>query len=191
MDQASNRCSLNVALLHDGMVDKTGKTVTTSVTLIDVHDISRSCRTFGVDSLFVSHSSQTMRALVRTIKQHWDSDFGSTYNPNRQDALGVLSIVSSLDEALLQVERRTGQLPKIIATSARDGADRISYEEMRGVFQRSTESFLLTFGTGWGMGPELMARADYILKPINGPTPYNHLSVRAACAIILDRLRGS
>ena len=183
--------SLNVALLHDGMVDKTGKSVTTSVTLIDVHDISRSCRTYGIDSLFVVHSSQTMRALVRTVKRHWDGDFGSRYNPNRQDALGVLSIASELDEAVMQIERRTGKLPKIIATSARDGEDRVSYQEMRATIESSADSFLLMFGTGWGMGPELISRADYILKPINGPTPYNHLSVRAACAIILDRLQGT
>ncbi|MFO0417067.1 MAG: RNA methyltransferase [Pseudomonadota bacterium] len=182
--------SLNVALLHDGMVDKTGKTVTTSVTLIDVHDISRSCKTYGVDSLFVVHSSQTMRALVRTVKQHWDSDFGSRYNPNRQDALGVLNIANDLDEALMQVERRTGKIPKIIATSARDGEDRISYADMSQKMRQSDDSYLVIFGTGWGMGPELMSRADYILKPIYGPTPYNHLSVRAACAIILDRLQG-
>lgn len=190
MSSPENKFSVNVALLHDGMVDKTGKTVTTSVTLIDVHDISRSCRTYDVDSFFVVHSSQTMRALVRTVKSHWDGDFGSRYNPNRQDALGVLSIASDLDEALLQIERHTGKLPKIIATSARDGNDRIGYGEMRSVIEKSEDSYLVTFGTGWGMGPELMSRADYVLKPIYGPTPYNHLSVRAACAIILDRLRG-
>jgi len=183
--------SLNLALLHDGMVDKTGRTVTTSVTLIDVHDISRSCRTYGVDSFFVVHPSQTMRSLVRTVKQHWDSGFGATYNPNRQDALEVLNIVSDLDEVLAQVETRTGRIPKIIATSARDGDSRIAYSAMRKELETSNESYLLVFGTGWGMGPELMERADYVLKPIVGPTPYNHLSVRAACAIILDRLRGA
>lgn len=190
MNTTPKRYSLNVALLHDGMVDKTGKTVTTSVTLIDVHDISRSCKTYGVDSLFVVHSSQTMRALVRTVKQHWDSDFGSRYNPNRQDALGVLTIASELDEVLMHIERRTGKLPKIIATSARDGDDRVGYDEMRSTIEASDDSYLLMYGTGWGMGPELMSRADYILKPIYGPTAYNHLSVRAACAIILDRLQG-
>jgi hypothetical protein len=132
-----------------------------------------------------------MRALVRTVKSHWDGDFGSRYNPNRQDALGVLSIASELDEALLQVERRTGKLPKIIATSAHNGPQRVSYQEMRAQIERSDDSYLVIFGTGWGMGPELMSRADFILKPIYGPTPYNHLSVRAACAIILDRLRGA
>jgi|694.fasta_scaffold17531_5 hypothetical protein len=183
--------SLNVALLHDGMVDKTGKRVSTSVTLIDVHDISRSSRTYGADNLFVAHPSQTMRALVRTVKRHWDSGFGSAYNPNRQDALGVLDIVSDLDEAIMKIEKRTGSLPKLLATSARDGDDRISYASMRNTMETEGGSYLLMFGTGWGMGPELMARADYTLKPIFGPTEYNHLSVRAACAIILDRLRGS
>lgn len=191
MTHHEKRFSLNVALLHDGMVDKTGKTVTTSVTLIDVHDISRSCKTYGIDSFFVSHSSQTMRALVRTVKTHWDGDFGSRYNPNRQDALGVLAIAESLDEALLRIERHTGKFPKIIATSAHDGANRVSYSDMRKQIEESDDSYLVTFGTGWGMGPELMSRADYILKPIYGPTPYNHLSVRAACAIILDRLQGN
>ncbi len=183
--------SLNVALLHDGMVDKTGKSVSTSVTLIDVHDIARSCRTYGADALFVSHPSQTMRALVRTVKRHWDGDFGSTYNPNRQDALGILDIVGSLDEAVMKVEQRTGVLPKILATSARDGSDRTSFSDMSAIMEKDRGSYLLLFGTGWGMGPELMQRADYTLKPLKGPTAYNHLSVRAACAIVLDRLRGS
>jgi hypothetical protein len=179
-----------VALLHDKMVDKTGRLVTTSVTLIDTHDISRSCRTYGAQNLFVVHPSQTIRALVRTIKEHWDTGFGSTYNPNRQDALERLAIVSDLDEAILQIEHRSGKLPKLIATSARDGADRISYTDMKETMATAEHPFLLMFGTGWGMSDELMARADYVLKPINGPTEYNHLSVRAACAIILDRLFG-
>ena len=179
-----------VALLHDKMVDKTGKLVMTSVTLIDTHDISRSCRTYGALGFFVAHPSQTTRALVRTIKEHWDTGFGSTYNPNRQDALGRLTIVTDLDEAVMQVERRTGKLPKLIATSARDGADRISYAAMRETILSTEAPFLLMFGTGWGMSEELMSRADYTLKPINGPTEYNHLSVRAACAITLDRLWG-
>ena len=84
----------------------------------------------------------------------------------------------------------SGKLPKLIATSARDGDDRISYEGMKEIFAAADQPFLVMFGTGWGMSDELMARADYVLKPINGPTEYNHLSVRAACAIILDRLFG-
>ena len=49
--------------------------------------------------------------------------------------------------------------------------------------------YMLMLGTGWGMSAELLARADYFLEPIKGPTDYNHLSVRAACAIMLDRIQ--
>ena len=186
----SKTCDLSVALLHDKMWDKTGQTVTTSVTLIDVHDIARSSRTFGATNLFISHPSQTMRALVRTVKSHWDTGFGLEYNPNRTDALSVVSIVRDLDEAIQQIDKRCGCLPKIIATSAHHGPDRTSYSEMRQILDRADTPFLLLFGTGWGMSEELLARADYFLEPIDGPTDYNHLSVRAAAAITLDRLRG-
>ena len=183
---------LNVTLLHDKMVDKTGRLVTTSVTSIDVHDISRSCRTYGIRQFFVSHPSQTVRALVRTLREHWEGEFGSSYNPNRQDALSVMSIVGELDEAMITLEQRTGKLPKLVATSAHKGPGRVTYAQMRRQMTEDAEQpYLLMFGTGWGMSDQLMARADYILEPICGPTEYNHLSVRAAVAIILDRLRGA
>jgi hypothetical protein len=48
----------------------------------------------------------------------------------------------------------------------------------------------LLFGTGFGMAPAMLDRADFALAPLLGPGEYNHLSVRAAAGIILDRLRG-
>jgi hypothetical protein len=49
---------------------------------------------------------------------------------------------------------------------------------------------VLVFGTAWGLSEALMETADYILVPVSGPEDYNHLSVRSAAAIILDRLMG-
>ena len=49
----------------------------------------------------------------------------------------------------------------------------------------------MVLGTGWGLSPEVMARADLRLAPVQGPSYYNHLSVRAAAAVILDRLLGT
>jgi hypothetical protein len=43
-------------------------------------------------------------------------------------------------------------------------------------------------GTGWGLTDEFMSSVDRVLEPIQGTAPYNHLSVRSATAIILDRL---
>ena len=50
---------------------------------------------------------------------------------------------------------------------------------------------LLVFGTAWGLAETFISEADYILAPITGPTDYNHLSVRTAAGIILDRLLGT
>jgi hypothetical protein len=44
------------------------------------------------------------------------------------------------------------------------------------------------FGTAWGLSDSVLADADFVLDPIAGNTEYNHLSVRSAVAIILDRL---
>ncbi|PID40198.1 MAG: hypothetical protein CR984_04510 [Proteobacteria bacterium] len=47
---------------------------------------------------------------------------------------------------------------------------------------------VLAFGTAWGLADEFMAAADHVLEPLVGKGTYNHLSVRSAVAIILDRL---
>jgi len=58
------------------------------------------------------------------------------------------------------------------------------------MLQRTTQPFLIVFGTGWGLTESILAQSDYVLEPIEGGTDYNHLSVRAAAAIIMDRLLG-
>ena len=49
---------------------------------------------------------------------------------------------------------------------------------------------LILFGTGFGLTDEVMDSSYKILEPIRGNTKYNHLSVRSAVSIILDRLLG-
>ena len=184
--------SLYVTLLHKDMVDKTGKLVTTSLTMIDVHDIARSSRTYNVDGVFIAHPSQALRRLARILKSHWDVGHGSTYNPNRKEALDYVHLVSDLDEAIMTIHEKTGKFPKLVATSAKDGGDRVSFGDFKEIISKDSETpYLIMFGTGWGMCDELLARASIFLKPINGPAAYNHLSVRSACAIVLDRIAGS
>jgi hypothetical protein len=61
---------------------------------------------------------------------------------------------------------------------------------MREMISGDGSPIVLMFGTGWGLHPEIVAEADYVLNPIEGGTEFNHLSVRAAAAIIFDRLLG-
>lgn len=181
---------VSVVLLHEGMHDKQAKTVTTSLTLIDVHDIARSSRTYGATNCFIAHPSPTLQKLARTLKGHWETGFGATYNPNRSDALSKLEIVCSLDDAVSKIHLRTGKLPTLVATSSRRGPGKLGYGELRTKIESTSDPFLIMIGTGHGMTPEVFARANVILAPIESTEEYNFLSCRSATAIILDRLLG-
>ncbi len=181
-------CDLSVALVHHPVTDKQGKTITSSITHLDLHDISRSAKTFGVDRFYAAHPVRAMRKLAQKIFDHWDTGYGSIYNPNRSEALQTLAIVTDLDDVFIDIEKRCGVFPKVITTSAKPSSKQISYEKMRAHLRTSTEPHLLLLGTGWGLGSEIMDGADYHLEPVHGAGDYNHLSVRAAAAIIFERL---
>ena len=82
----------------------------------------------------------------------------------------------------------TGLEPILMGTDAAEGERRLSYQDFRK--REWDRPILLLFGTGWGMTEEIMDQLDYVLDPIRGRGEYNHLSVRSAAAIILDRMFG-
>ena len=96
----------------------------------------------------------------------------------------------TLDDVILDIERECGSKPQLVVTSARPGGKRTSFAELREMLIREAQPFLLLLGTGWGLTDTVLAQSDYLLEPIDGGTDYNHLSVRSAAAIILDRLLG-
>lgn len=180
---------LYVVLLHYPVYDKNGAVVTTAVTNMDVHDIGRLSRTFGVRGFFVCTPVETLRRLVARIMRHWDIGPGATYNSTRREALALVRQAPDLDAVVADIEKETGQLPFIVTTSARDAPDRMPFDALRQRLRTDGPPHLLVFGTGWGLHESIMTRADGVLEPIRGSGDYNHLSVRSACAIILDRLR--
>ena len=99
-------------------------------------------------------------------------------------------VADDLDAAIADVERETGRLPHLVATTAREGPGRLTYALLRERLAAEGPAVLLVFGTGWGLTEEVLARADDVLEPIRGRRDYNHLSVRSAAAIILDRVLG-
>jgi hypothetical protein len=113
------------------------------------------------------------------------------YNPTRAEALQHLWIVESLEQLEHDIVQRCGVVPRYIATDARRFPGGISYTALRQILWEQRAVFLLLLGTGWGLTEELIGRCEYILDPIYGPTPYNHLPVRVAAGIMLDRLLGS
>ncbi len=184
------RATIFLALLHHPVYDKNKQIVTTAVTNMDIHDIARSSRTYGVRGFYVVTPVKALQKLSLKIIEHWEHGYGSRYNITRKEALSVARIRGALDDVLIDIERETGEKPCIIVTSARPGAQRTSFAALRDMLQGKVRPVLILLGTGWGLTESVFAQANYILEPIQGATDYNHLSVRSAAAIILDRLLG-
>lgn len=176
------------ALIHYPVVDKQGMLVSTSVTNLDVHDISRSARTYGLDGYFLVTPVEAQHWLVSKILEHWESGWGSRYNANRKDALSITRCYTDIGKMSDQIEAECGQCPLFVVTSARTHANTVTFGDLRNQLAQEGPPIVLLFGTGWGLHPDIMSEADLVLEPISGTGDFNHLSVRAAAAIIFDRL---
>lgn len=188
--ETGSTCRLAVALLHYPVYDKNRRVVATAVTNLDIHDIARTAKTFGLARYYVVTPLPEQQELSRRIVRHWQEGWGADYNPKRKAALELASVVTTLDEAVHDLEGELGGPVRTVATGAGVAARSVSYADMSGLLARGDENYLLLLGTGWGLTSEIMDRADIILAPITGSGAYNHLAVRSAAAIIIDRLLG-
>ena len=179
-----------IALLHYPVYDKNGQIVTTAVTNMDIHDIARSGRTYGIRGFYVVTPVKALQKLALKIIDHWEQGYGSQYNVTRKEALALARIKDTLDNVLIDIERECDQRPLLVVTSARGGGNRTSFAQLRDMLISLSQPFLLILGTGWGLTEAIFSQSDYVLEAIEGPTDYNHLSVRSAAAILLDRLLG-
>ena len=187
----ARKAPVYVALLHYPVYDKNGQVVTTAVTNMDIHDIARSGRTYGVRGFFVVTPVRALQKLALKIIEHWQVGYGSEYNVTRKEALALARICDTLDDVFVSIDRDTGEKPAVVVTSARAAGNRTSFEALRDMLNRETRPYLILLGTGWGLTEAIFSRSDYVLEAITGGGDYNHLSVRSAAAIILDRLLGT
>ena len=179
-----------IALIHYPVYNKNNEVVRTCLTPLDLLDIARVSRTFGVRGFYFVNSLASQMELAQIILDHWTSGWGARYNPNRKEAISLTHISPDLESVMLSVQQDWGRQPRTVATSARCETPDLDYPELRDRIRQKDEAFLLLFGTGWGLTEETMQKADYRLYPIKGPSGYNHLSVRSAVSIILDRIIG-
>jgi tRNA (guanine37-N1)-methyltransferase len=186
----NQRAPVYVALLHYPVYDKNRQIVTTAVTNMDIHDIARSGRTYGIKGFFVVIPVKALQRLALKIIDHWERGYGSQYNVTRKEALALARVKDTLDDVLIDLEQEYGVKPRIVVTSARPGGRRTSFAQLQDMLINTTHPFLIIFGTGWGLTETIISQSDYVLEALEGWTDYNHLSVRSAAAIILDRLLG-
>jgi hypothetical protein len=188
MDQGTT--SLHIALVHHPVLNKKGEVIGSAVTNLDIHDIARTARTYGVAGYYITTPFQDQQQLVRELLAHWQTGYGATYNPARKEALSIVHLAHSLQEVIALLTEQCGRRPLIVATSALLRGNSLGYGELGEKIGRK-EPVLLLFGTAHGLAPELLQLTDATLPPIKGGTEYNHLSVRSAASIIIDRLLGS
>ncbi|WP_035273886.1 RNA methyltransferase [Desulfogranum japonicum] len=181
--------TLEVVLVHWPVVNKHGDIIGSAVTNLDIHDIARACKTFGVHRYWIVTPFDEQQKLVGEITRHWTSGYGAKANPDRQNALELVHVRTSIDEVVDEMQGYYGVNPQTIVTCASPQANMLGYDEVK---KNITEDrpVLLMFGTAWGLAPEMMHKADATLPPIRGEGEFNHLSVRSAVSIILDRLLG-
>jgi hypothetical protein len=181
---------LSIALIHFPVYDKNRKIVTSAVTNLDLHDIARAARTYGIFRYYVVTPLEEQKELALRIANHWRNGWGAVYNPKRKEALDLITVSDKLQDAVENLERESGNKVKIIATGAKGHLANITFRAMAKLLEDEGCSYLLILGTGWGLSDEILANVDYVLEPIRGASEYNHLSVRSAAAIIMDRLTG-
>jgi hypothetical protein len=182
--------NLAIALLHYPVYNKHREVVTTALTNLDLHDIARSARTFGLDRFYIVTPAAEQRALAKRITGHWQEGWGAAYNPDRKEALDIVRVCADLNAAISDFQTGFDKPVKTVITGATARSDSIGIADFKQTLEESDKPFMLLLGTGWGLTEECFASAGMILKPIAGAGTYNHLSVRSAAAIMLDRLKG-
>ncbi len=180
---------VSIGLIHHPVLNKKGLVIGSAVTNLDLHDIARAARTYGVDRYYITTPYEDQRQLAGEMVAHWQTGHGAQYNPARKQALAIVRLADSLEAAIGELAHRYGQQPMVVTTSARDEGSSITYDRLRSRIDDGTPVLLL-FGTAHGLAPEVLETADGRLPPIAGGSDYNHLSVRSAVAIVLDRLLG-
>ena len=185
----SYRPNLYVALTHYPVVNKNGETIASAVTNLDLHDIARVAKTYGVQAFYVVTPLKDQKFLVERIVSHWTRGTGASYNPKRGEALALINIKDTLTEVLDHIDSKGKGFPKTVVTCARNNKRSVGYETFREMLA-SGNPYLLVFGTAWGLSNSYIDKADFVLEPVEGNSEYNHLAVRSAAAIILDRLMG-
>ncbi len=188
--QIENAPSYNVyiALIHYPVYNKQLEIISTACKSIDVHDISRDATTYGVKQFFLVTPVVEQQKLAKKLIDHWIVGQGVKFNDTKSEAFEIVKIKNTIDDVITEIHKVENKEPKLIFNDESLNENMIGYNELRKKIFENDNPFLILFGTGWGIAQEITDKADYVLKPVRGFTNFNHLSVRSATAIILDRL---
>ena len=160
--------NFSIALVHDPVVEKSGKQIVSSITTLDIHDMARIGRTYGAKSVYIVTPVQEQKLMVDRIKGHWlDDDSLPKSGAKRIEALSLIKVVPSVEQAVADAKERSGPGVKLLATSATGGGgEELSPADFLKAAGGADE-WLILFGTAYGMAESLLKKADCRLAPVS------------------------
>ncbi len=176
-------------LLHYPVYNKNRDVIASATANFDLHDLARLARTYDLAGVYIIQPLEDQRELILNLKHYWTKGKGAIYNPLRKEAIELIEVFTSFEEAVSAVEAKEGKSPILISTDASPKRKYISCEMVRELLWE--KPVVLVLGTAWGLCEEVLDRCDYFVEPIWGRLdPYNHLSVRSAGAIFVEKILG-
>ena len=143
---------LYLALVHYPVVNRRGEVIASALTNLDLHDIARAAKTFGVQAYFVVTPLDDQRVFAERIVAHWTTGPGAELVPDRRRALELVRVTGSIAEVIDTITGIEGERPLVVATCARPQPAAIDCAALRAAIAGG-RSCLLVFGTAWGLGP--------------------------------------
>jgi len=174
--------------VHYPVLNRNGDVIASAITNLDLHDLGRLVCTYGVSTCYIVTPLKDQQALAGRLLNHWLEGIGKELHPDRERALRHLRVIESIAGAEREIEKRHGRKPLRWVTTAAERNGSLDLREAQERLKSGSRSCLILLGTGWGLAPSVVDEADAVLEPIRGVNGYNHLSVRCAAAILLDRL---
>jgi hypothetical protein len=151
--------NLHVALIHYPVLNKNNDIIASAVTNLDLHDIARAAKTYGVKSFYVVTPLKDQIALVARVISHWTNGAGSAYNPKRRQALELIRIRETLESVINDIRDHSdhGKNPRTVVTSARNHNVTLSYTSFSELLKKGAP-YLLVLGTAWGLSESIITR---------------------------------
>lgn len=172
---------LRVALVHHPVLNRNGEEIASVVDEFDVFDGGRLALTYGIPTLYVVNPVPAQRDKTQRVIAHAQSEARDA----ERGRMEALRWCASLQDAI--ADASTPTRPWVVATSAVPREPAASFVDVRERLCGGGD-VLLVIGKAWGLAPAVFEQCDAQLQPIDAGTGFNHLSVRSAMAILIDRL---
>jgi hypothetical protein len=108
--------NLYLALIHHPVYNKNGEVIASAVSNLDLHDISRAAKTYGVRAFYIVTPLADQRELAERILSHWTEGVGARYNPDRSEALRLIRVAVSLRAVRDEIAANGEGVPVTVVT---------------------------------------------------------------------------